>query len=81
MEHDAPMARLHVPPTGEERAGVGAHRSNKYSLVFASSLFPELMASVLSREPDSFDSGFERGCDRPIVFFPLFNPKRALTCQ
>jgi hypothetical protein len=46
MEHDAPMARLHVPPTGEERAGVGAHRSNKYSFVFASTLFPELMASI-----------------------------------
>jgi len=71
MEHDAAMARVRVPPTGRERAGVGAHRSNVFSFLFAWSSFLELVLSVLSREPGSFDSSLERGGNRPIVF-PLF---------
>jgi hypothetical protein len=62
---------LYVAPTGRQRAGIGAHRSNKYFIVFASSSFLEFVASVLSRESDSFDSSFQRGCDR-LSLCPLF---------
>ena len=68
MEHDAAMAQLRVPPTCREHAGVGAHRSNVYFLLFVWSSFLELVLSVLSREPGSFDIRFERAGKRRIVF-------------
>lgn len=51
MEHDTATLRLHLPPTGEERADLGAHSFKLIPHVVDWSSFPELVPSILSTTP------------------------------